>query len=82
VIYINVEGLNAILRELEEEIGEQIPEFVAEHAFRFYSGMKSTYPGSYFEDLAFGRRPREGRGGPQRFQCTHRRRPGCRDMRR
>jgi hypothetical protein len=53
VIYIDVDGVNVLLRKLEEEIGEEIPEFVARHSYNHYRKLKSEHPGSYLEDLAF-----------------------------
>jgi hypothetical protein len=53
VIYIDVDGVNVLLRELQNEIGEEIPEFVARHSYDHYSKLKSEYADSYLEDLAF-----------------------------
>ncbi len=53
VIYIDVEGLNAILRELEKELGETIPGLIAEHSFRYYTRLIRNYPGAGFSDLSF-----------------------------
>lgn len=53
VIYINVEGLNTILRELENELGETIPGLVAGHAFRYYRALKERAAGATLSDLSF-----------------------------
>jgi hypothetical protein len=53
VIYIDVDGVNVLLRELQEEIGQEIPEFVARHSYDHYQKRKSEHPSSYLEDLAF-----------------------------
>ncbi|MBC7230966.1 MAG: hypothetical protein H5T74_11335 [Actinobacteria bacterium] len=53
VIYINVEGVNSVLRELEREIGEEIPRLVHEFTADFYSRLASEHPGSFLSDLAF-----------------------------
>lgn len=53
IIYIDVEGLNTILRELEEELGETIPGLVAEHSFHYYRGILKGCAGAGFSDLAF-----------------------------
>lgn len=53
VIYINVAGLNAILRELEGELGETIPSLVCEHSFRYYRGLVERSSTGEFSDLAF-----------------------------
>jgi hypothetical protein len=53
VIYIDVDGVNVLLRKLEEEIGQEIPEFVAQHSCSCYRKFKNENPGSYFENLDF-----------------------------
>ncbi|NPV58687.1 MAG: hypothetical protein HPY75_03360 [Actinobacteria bacterium] len=53
LIYINVEGVNTVLRELEREIGEEIPRMVYEFTVDFYSRLAREYPGSFLSDLAF-----------------------------
>ena len=53
IIYIDVEGLNAILRELEEELGEDIPRMVSRHCFNVYRRLARAFPASYLENLAF-----------------------------
>lgn len=53
IIYIDVGGLSTILRELERELGEDIPRMVAEFTFNTYLRLIEEYPGSYLSDLAF-----------------------------
>jgi len=53
IIYIDVEGLNTILRELERELGETIPGLVADHAFGYYRRLLERSAGTGFSDLAF-----------------------------
>jgi hypothetical protein len=53
IIYINVEGLNTILRELEEELGEDIPRMVSRFSFKTYRRLVKEYPSSYLKDLSF-----------------------------
>lgn len=52
IIYINVEGLNTILRELESELGEEIPRMVARHSFEVYRRLAFD-SSSCFRDLSF-----------------------------
>ncbi len=44
VIYVDVEGINAVFRELEKELGEEIPRIIAETTFRFYRGLIYRHP--------------------------------------
>ena len=53
IIYINVEGLNTILRELEHELGEDIPRMVSRFSFDVYRGLVRDHPASYLKDLSF-----------------------------
>lgn len=53
IIYINMDGLNTILRELARELGEDIPIQVAEHSFKVYRDLKKDFPDSHLENLAF-----------------------------
>ncbi len=53
IIYINVEGVNTVLRELEREIGEDIPRMVNAYTADYYSGLAQKHPGSFLSDLAF-----------------------------
>jgi hypothetical protein len=53
IIYINVAGLNTILRELEQELGEDIPRMVSRFVFDVYRGLVREHPASYLEDLSF-----------------------------
>ena len=53
IIYIDVEGLNTLLRELEKELGETIPGLVADHSFSYYKSLMQRASGKGFSDLAF-----------------------------
>jgi len=53
IIYINVEGLNTILRELERELGEDIPRMVSRFSFETYRSLAREHPSSYLKDLSF-----------------------------
>ncbi len=53
IIYINVEGVNTVLRELEREIGEEIPRMVNEFTADYYSRLAREHPPSFLCDLAF-----------------------------
>jgi hypothetical protein len=53
IIYIDVEGLNTILRELEQELGEDISRMVFRHSFETYRKLVREHPSSYLEDLSF-----------------------------
>jgi len=45
-------ALDAVLRELEFELGEEIPHLVAEATWKFFRRQREEHPG-VFEDLAF-----------------------------
>lgn len=53
VIYIDVEGLNAILRELEKELGEDIPRLVYRFTRDYYSRLIAGERPSFMTDLSF-----------------------------
>lgn len=53
IIYINVEGLNTILRELERELGEDIPRMIYSFSFDAYRRLAGEHLSSYLEDLSF-----------------------------
>ncbi len=53
IIYINVEGVNTILRELEQELGEEIPRMASRFTFDVYRGLVREHPSSYLADLSF-----------------------------
>ncbi|MEW6555172.1 MAG: hypothetical protein AB1384_12915 [Actinomycetota bacterium] len=53
IIYINVEGLNTILRELQQELGDGISRMVARHSFETYRGLMRKHPSSYLDGLSF-----------------------------
>lgn len=53
IIYINVEGVNSVLRELERELGEDIPRMVNDFTTAFYSRLAREHPGSFLSNLAF-----------------------------
>ncbi len=55
IIYINVDGLNTILRELEQELGEDIPRMVSQFSFETYRRLVKEHPSSYLKDLSFMR---------------------------
>ena len=52
IIYIDVEGLNTILRELERELGEEIPFMVSRFSFETYRKLIGSHP-SYLGNLSF-----------------------------
>jgi hypothetical protein len=70
VIYIDVEGLLTILRELEDELGEEIPRMVSRFTFDFYRELiaQRKTARSYLSDLSF-MVPR-GFGVPEKFNPT------------
>jgi hypothetical protein len=47
-----IRALDAVLRELEFELGEEIPHLVSELTRKFFRRLKSEHP-QYFSDLAF-----------------------------
>jgi len=47
-----IRALNAVLRELEYELGEEIPHLVSELTWKYFRGLKSEHP-HFFNDLAF-----------------------------
>ncbi|MDY6795500.1 MAG: hypothetical protein SWK76_09535 [Actinomycetota bacterium] len=53
IIYVDVEALDAILRELAKELGEEIDAQGVERSFKIYRDLKKEFPGSHLENLAF-----------------------------
>ena len=53
IIYINVEGVNTILRELEKELGEEIPLLAHQFTAEYYSRLARERHGSFLSDLSF-----------------------------
>ncbi len=53
IIYVDVEGINAVFRELERELGEEIPRVIAESSFRFYREMIDRHPQAPLSRLGF-----------------------------
>lgn len=53
VFVIGRGGIGAVIRELREELGEEIPRLVAEHTRRFYRRLMEKQRGEAFNDLSF-----------------------------
>lgn len=48
-----VYGLNATLREIEEELGDEVPQWVADNTRKFYHRLIAEHPDAPFTDLSF-----------------------------
>ena len=48
-----VYALNATLREIEEELGDEVPRWVAENTRKFYRNLIAKHPDTPFKDLSF-----------------------------
>lgn len=53
LIFIDIGGLNAVFRELENELGEEIPRLIADLTREFYSRLRNDHRGKTLEDLSF-----------------------------
>lgn len=53
IIYMDTAGMNAVFRELERELGEEIPGMIASLTRDFYLRMKDEHPDLHFSDLSF-----------------------------
>ncbi|MBN2027735.1 MAG: hypothetical protein JW854_13340 [Actinobacteria bacterium] len=53
IIFIDIGGINAVFRELERELGEDIPHMLAEQTRSFYRGLRERKPDAFQQGIAF-----------------------------
>lgn len=53
LIFIDIGGINAVFRELERELGEEIPQVMMDSARRFYAGLREKGAKEAHGDLSF-----------------------------